>query len=61
MILAAFANKNSKMIFNIIVYLRHFFVKKELNMGFYIDFGIIIILMQVHFGIYFYYLKNQLI
>jgi hypothetical protein len=60
-ILAAFTNKNSKMTVNIMVYSQHFFVNKELNMGFYNHFEAIIISEQVKFGIYFYCLKNLLI
>lgn len=60
-ILVVFANKNLMMIVNIRLYLQHFFVNKELNKDFYINFRKIIVLERVGFEIYFCYLKILLL
>ena len=60
-ILVVFANKNLMMIVNIRLYLQHFFVNKELNNDFYINFSKIIVLERVEFEIYFCYLKILLL
>ena len=49
------------MIVNIRLYLQHFFVNKELNKDFYINFRKIDVLERVVFKIYFCYLKILLL